>query len=329
MRVICDDEEYNLICPAYTHTHGYDWKTTIVTSEGITGSTLPVFDQRSFPSKLSNMTIISGTGYCIHNDYNFINTGAVYNENLYCKKVYGVPVQNFGWVSKSIPAIIGAGAQYGGVKIIFNNCVFEDGEFVCHSNSASSNNGDFHLVLKNCKLVNAWVQLEIAGNSGAATKGLWVCEVDGLVAPAGCPALVTKIGARLNNKTNYGWQIIGGGNKNFAVRLDNAPDTLTTDVPWDNVNTNEKVYCQAVAPVTAGQWITDALEVANAEESYRKIMGVALANANTGDTFPVWIGNAYIVTEVDGEYGIGANGKLFSGATMKIGKVINNIFYRY
>ena len=322
-------EEYNLICPAYTHTHGYNWKTTIVTSENVSGSTLPVFDQKYYPSKLSNMTIISGTGYCIHNDYNFINTGAVYNENLYCKKVYGVAVPDFSWISKGNPSIIGAGAQYGGAKIIYNNCTFEDGAVVCHSNSAATEEGNFHFVLKNCKVVNAYVQLNMAGISGAATKGLWICELDGLTAPVGCPALTTKVGARLNDATWFGWQIIGGNNKNFAVRLDNASDTLTTDVPWDHVNTNEKIFCQAVTAVTKGQWMTDSLAVASANENHHNIMGVALADAAVGDTFPVWIGDAYMYTGTDGEYGIGSSGALSASATEKIGKIRNNIFYRY
>lgn len=323
-------EEYNLICPAYTHTHGYDWKTTIVTSENALGtSTLPVFDQRSYPSKLSNMTIISGTGYCIHNDYAFINTGAVYNENLYCKKVYGEPVQNFAWKSKTNPTIIGAGAQYNGTKIVYNNCTFEDGAVVCHSNSNSVEEGNFHLIFKNCKSVNAYVQLLMAGNSGAATRGLWICEMDGFTVPIGCPALVTKVGARLNDETLFGWQIIGGNNKNFAVTLDNAADTLTTNIPWNNVNTNEKIYCQAVAAVTKGQWVTDALTVAAANENHHNIMGIALTDAAVGDTFPVWAGNAYSMTGANGEYGIGSNGTLSETATEKIGRIRSNIFYRY
>jgi len=320
--------ELNLIPPPYSHTHGNSPNGVIVTSEGQTG-TLPVFDQKQYPSKLSNMTIISGTGYCIHNDFPFGNTGAVYNENLYCKKVYGVSVQNFGWRSKTNPSIIGAGAQYKGAKIVYNNCVFEDGAVVCHSNSYSVEEGNFHFVLKNCKCVNSWIQLNMAGNDGAAYHGMWICEIDGLNVPMGCPALTTKIGERKNNETWFGWQIIGGNNKNFSVRLDNNSDTLTTDIPWDNVNTNEKVYCQATATITKGQWLSDAITVANAEEKARNIFGVALADATSGETFPVWTGNAYMVNASNGEYGIGANGALSDSADEKIGKVIGGIFYRY
>ena len=215
------------------------------------------------------------------------------------------------------------------MKIVYNNCTFEDGAVVCHSNSAATEEGDSHFVLKNCKVVNAYVQLNMAEVSEAATRGLWICELDGLTAPVGCPALTTKVGARLNDATWFGWQIIGGNNKNFAIRLDNAADTLTTDVPWDHVNTNEKIFCQAVAAVTKGQWVTDSLVVASADENHHNIMGVALADAAVGDTFPVWIGNAYMVTGADGEYGIGADGALSASATEKIGRIRGNIFYRY
>lgn len=87
-------EEVNLICPAYSHTHGMFPNTVTVTSEGKTG-TNPVFDQTGRPSRLSNMKIISATGYCIHVDSPLIHS--IVNEGLYCKKVYSSDVSDFAW----------------------------------------------------------------------------------------------------------------------------------------------------------------------------------------------------------------------------------------
>jgi len=320
-------EEYNLICPPYTHTHGLHPNTVTVTSVGVS-STLPVFDQKNAPSKLSNMTIISGTGYCVHQDAN-LNGVVLVNENLYCKKVYDTDVPNFSWQQKTNPAIVGDGAQYYGAKFIWKSCTFENGEVAFHSNSSANPNCNQHVIFKDCKLVNAWFELMMAGNGVASTDSFCVAEFDGSYAPKGCPFLKCKFGSRIDNESNFVWQVIGGNNKNFSIIWDNSSDTLSIDA-WENLSTNDKAYVQATTAVTKGQWITDTLTVCSANENPNNVMGIALEDATSGDTFSVWVGNAYRYTGIaNGEYGIGSDGTLSASATTKIGKVLNNIFYRY
>jgi len=320
-------EEYNLICPSYTHTHGLKPNTVTVTSVGVS-STLPVFDQKNAPSKLSNMTIISGTGYCVHQDAN-LNGVVLVNENLYCKKVYDTDVPNFSWQQKTNPAIVGDGAQYYGAKFIWKSCIFENGEVAFHSNSNANPNCNQHVIFKDCKLVNAWFELMMAGNETASTDSFCVAEFDGSYAPKGCPFLKCKFGSRIDNESNFVWQVIGGNNKNFSIIWDNTSDTLAIDA-WDNISTNDKAFVQATTAVTKGQWVTDALAVCAENENPNNVMGVALTDAAVGDTFSIWVGNAYRYASIaNGEYGIGLDGALSASATTKIGKVLNNIFYRY
>lgn len=319
--------EYNLACPPYTHTHGLHPGTVVVTSEGVS-STLPVFEQRNAPSKLSNMTIISGTGYCVHQDANLDGIVLV-NENLYCKKVYGVPVPNFSWQQITNPAVLGMGVQYNGSKFVWKDCTFEDGEAACHTNSGAADNSNHHIIFKDCKLVNAWIWLGVAGNSGASMNSFCVAELNGVYAPKGCPTLKAKLGARLNDESNYAWQIIGGNNKNFSIIWDNTSDSLTSDL-WENINTNEKAFVQLTGSVSKGQWIDDSMSVCQENENLNNIIGIALEGGDSGDTVSVWTGNAYrFASMANGEYGIGSNGELSLTASNKIGKVINNILYRY
>lgn len=321
-------EEVNLICPAYTHTHGMFPNTVVVTSEGKTG-TQPVFDQTSKPSRLSNMKIISATGYCIHIDNPLIHS--VVNENLYCKKAYSSDVSDFGWESLSSPrVIIGMGAQPAGMKIVFNGCTFEDGAVVCHTNSSSDENADFSLVFNNCKVVNARIQLNKAGNDGAALYGNWLCSINNLAMARGQtkPGIALYYGDPVDGMNyNFGWQIIGGG-INTAIDFMKDLDSTAPDC-WENIELIEKTYIQAKSSITKGQWITDSMIPATANEKGQDIVGIALADASTGDTVPIWVGNAFVITGTDGEYGIGSDGTLSSGATEKIGKIINNVFYRY
>lgn len=320
-------EEVNLICPNFSHTHGLAPNTVIVTSVGKSG-TQPVFEQRNGNSKLSNMTIISGTGYCVHQDSS-LNGFVLVNENLHCIKDYGVDVSNYGWESKTNPSVIGDGAQYYGAKFIWRNCTFENGEVACHSNSSSDDHANQHFILENCRLVNARIWLGMAGSTGASPNSHCVAEIKGLYTPVGCQSLKYKLGARLDaNKPNFIWQIIGGGNENFDVICDNSLDTQTTDM-WGNINTNEKALVQISGTVTKGQWLKYDLSVCGADEAPQNVFGVALENGSSGDTIQVWIGNAFAYTATNGEYGIGANGALSASADTKIGRVYNNILYRY
>lgn len=320
-------EEYNLICPPYSHTHGVFPNTVTVTSEGKTG-TLPVFDQKERPSKLSNMKIISATGYCIHIDNPLIHS--VVNKNLYCKKVYDFDARNFNWQHSSYAAIIGMGAQPAGMRVIFDGCTFEDGEFTCHTRSGSENIGNFSLEINNCKLVNARIRLQKAGNENAEIYGNYICKISNLNTTQGLkrPGIGLWYGTPISEfDYNFGWQIIGG-NINTAIEFLKALDSNAPDC-WENVQLTEKTYIQANGTITKNQWITDDMIPANANEYNKNIIGIALDNATEGDTVPIWTGKAFFVNITDGEYGIGADGTLSSSANIKIGKVKNGILYRY
>ena len=319
--------EINLICPPYTHTHGMFPNTVTVTSEGETG-TLPVFDQKSFPSKLSNMKIVSATGYCIHVDNPLIHS--VVNRGLYCKKVYSLDVSDFRWRSISQSAIIGMGAQPSGMNVIFDGCVFEDGAVTCHSASSADNNADYYLAFNNCTLVNAQFQLSKAGNTGASTWGNLLCEINNLKTARGQsePGIWLTYGEAVTGLPyNFGWQIIGG-NINTAIGFYKFYDSSAPDC-WENIHLTEKSYIQAKAAITKGQWITDGMIPATANEKAHNIIGVALENASSGDTCQIWSGNAFMLSGANGEYGIGSDGNLSASATEKIGKIISNVFYRY
>lgn len=320
-------EEVNLMPPNFTHTHGLKPNSVTVTSVGKTG-TQPVFEQRNGNSKLSNMKIISGTGYCVHQDSS-LNGFVLVNENLHCVKDYGTDVSDYGWENKTNPSVVGDGAQYYGAKFIWRNCTFENGEVACHTNSSSDDHANQHFILDNCRLVNARIWLGMAGSDGASPNSHCVAEIKGLYTPPGCQSLKYKLGARIDeNNPNFIWQIIGGENENFAVVCDNSLDVETSDM-WTNINTNEKTLVQIGGSVTKGQWLKYDLSVCGVNEPPQNVFGVALENGSSGDTISVWIGNAFAHTATSGEYGIDVNGTLSASAATKIGRVYNHIFYRY
>jgi len=331
--------EYNLIPPKFTHTHGLIPNTVTVTSEGVS-STLPVFDQR-VPCKLSNMKIVSGTGYCVHQDQSPLIRTVLVNENLHCKKVYGQDVSNFGFRTLTNPAVLGIGSHFYGAKFIWNNCTFENGQVASHTVGGSENiPANQHLIYKNCKLVNAYIHLLV---SGASSKvGNFVCEIDGLNTEKGRPSLVCQIGERSEGDTSYNfpWQVIGGNNKYFCYVTINGADTLTDDV-WPSINTNDVTMVQLASGVSIskGQWVDIAGDICTPSTPIENIIGMAVEDGASGSTVRVctesfalnnnFHRNAFPVVSSDGEYGIGSDGKLSASASIKIGRVKYNNFYRY
>lgn len=330
--------EYNLIPPKFTHTHGLIPGTVIVTSEGVS-STLPVFDQR-VPCKLSNMTIISGTGYCVHQDQSTLNFTVLVNENLYCKKVYGQDVSGFKFRSITNPAILGIGSHLYGAKFIWNNCIFEDGQVASHTVGGSDIiPANQHLIYRNCKLVNAYIHLLVAGASSKV--GNFVCEIDGLYTEKGRPSVVCQLGARSTGDSTYNfpWQIIGGGNKNFVAVTLNSSDTLTNDV-WPNINTGDVTLVQLASGVSVskGQFVDIAGNICTGSTVPEDVVGIALEDGVSGGTVRVCVGSfaydnafnsaAFPVTTHDGNYGIGSDGRLLLNASTIIGRVKYNNFYR-
>lgn len=222
------------------------------------------------------------------------------------------------------------GAQPAGMMIVFDGCTFEDGAVVCHTNSSSEENSNFTLVINNCKVINAKIQLNKAGNAGAALYGNWMCKINNLAMIKGQakPGIALFYGEPVTGLDyNFGWQIIGG-NINTAIEFKKDNDPTAPDC-WDNIQLTEKSYIQANGTITKNQWITDDMIPANANEYNKNIIGIALDNATEGDTVPIWTGKAFFVNITDGEYGIGADGTLSSSANIKIGKVKNGILYRY
>jgi hypothetical protein len=214
------------------------------------------------------------------------------------------------------------------MNVVFNGCWFEDGAVVCHSNSSANEDANFHVIYNHCVLTNSYIQFNMAGNEGAANAGNWVGEINGLVAPKGYAGIVLKYGAAVTGLDyNFGWQIIGGGN-DVAIKLDKASDTSAPDC-WDQVNVTEKMIVQAKAAITKGQFVTDGWIPATANEKNHNVIGIALEDATSGNDCQVWAGNAFVFTGTDGEYGVGADGTLSASATEKIGKIINNVFYRF
>lgn len=209
--------ELNLIVPTYTHTRAMFPNSVVVSSEGVDeSSSYPVFDQRSGSSKLSDITIISYNGYCIHYDYQLSNQ-IIVNENLTLIKAG----RNTGATNWSI---IGGGTFYNGTKYIWKNCVFNCtantsvASADCHTNG-NQVNGNTHLVFDGCMFINCSPKIGSVGGSGN-----YVCEVKNCVFPVGDKGLGNWFSPirNIDDPTLYRfekneWQIIGGGNKNLSM----------------------------------------------------------------------------------------------------------------
>lgn len=321
--------------PAYTHTYGLDRETTIITSENL-GGTDPVFNQVR-TSKLSNLTVISYTGYCIHQDQSSLAACLLVNTNLHCIKEYGADVRNLGWMKgQTNPSVLGDGAHIIGTRFVWNDSIFENGYCAIHTiGSAAPSSPTYanqQIVFNNCKLVNAIIQPITLGRDTHFVDGLFNCEVNGLITQKGFPSVLVNLGTRASGDTsyNYVWNILGGNNKNFAVSFGNTNDPLKEDC-WEKVNTNEKTLVQLASGVSATKYqLVDIFgNICNANTQKCDILGVILADTASGETAPVWVGDAIPFTGTNGEYGIGSDGKLSASASVKIGYVRNNIFYRY
>lgn len=319
--------EDNLFPPAYTHTHGLHPNTVIVTSVGLPISTHPVFDMDK-TCKLSNMTIISAYGYCVHQDMG-VGGRLCVCENLYCKKVYGATsdnpkgadVRNYGWKSYTNPSVLGMGMGGGSYMLIWKNCTFENGEVASHTNANDDTYPNTTIIYENCKCVNAYIYLMVAG--GYNTNGKYICDIMGLKMPIGQKALKLTY-----KEENSPWTILGGDNENFAVEFDNQNGTTEA---WKNICSNDKSFIQLANGVSSskGQWVDVDGNICNSSTNKSLIFGVALEDmaADSKEALPVWIGNAYKVSLSDGEYGIGTDGRLSASASNKVGIVKNGIFY--
>lgn len=216
-------DEYNLIPPAFTHTYGLYPNTVKITSRNWAniGDTLPVFDQRTHPSKLSNLTIESWTGYCIHYDV-ALNNVSIKNENLHLIKQH---------YDGAMMSIIGGGSFKYGTRYEWKSCIFEcvgaEGDASCHT-QANSTGDNTSLIFDACSFVKCSPRIGSVGAFGKST-----CEVKNCSFTYGQSGLDSWFSPIRNsdNPTEYlanrmEWSVIGGGNKNFAPTVSNTVETI-------------------------------------------------------------------------------------------------------
>lgn len=315
--------ENNLQPPAYTHTHGIYPMQTIVDSSGLfdpENPDLSVFDQGHAPSKLSNMVIRSQTKYCVHQDVELKGVTLV-NENLYCIRLTG---------GSSETSVIGIGADFDGAKFVWRNCTFVNGAVAAHTNPNNLPNANQHIIYENCIFVDAYVSLMVAGIGGGAsgnTFGEYVCEIKGCTVNEGRSGLNLKFGYPVSGiDVNFPWQIIGGNN-NFAPVFNNSSDTSAVDF-WDAISTTDKTYAIAAETIAKGSFVAfDGTKATSATDT-SFIAGLAVSDGAQNDRVQVWKA-PFVYTGNNGEYGLDATGNLDSGASNKIGRVFNNIFYPF
>lgn len=260
--------EYNLIPPAYTHTHALQLGTVTVTSKNWAnqGDTLPVFDQRNHPSKLSNLIIESWTGYCVHYDV-ALNGVMLQNTNLHLIK------QHYEGAAMNV---IGGGSFYYGAKYNWISCIFECvgaiGDASCHTQANSTNeNTDLNFI--NCSYINCYPRIGSVGGFGKCT-----CNISGINFPYGISSLVSWFSKLRNNEdaktylaNRVEWNITGGYNKNFAPTITNEIETIVikADNPisisgnavdaifGNNYEVNNDVIAEEKCTITSMYYIKD------------------------------------------------------------------------
>lgn len=218
--------EVNLICPPYTHTHGVYPNTVIVTSDGLGGS-LPVFDEQD-NVKLSNMTIISDTGYCIHYDIKLYNK-SVYNENLHLiKRAYG--------------DIIGGGCYQNGMLVEWRNCIFENGYICCHTNNFFNLNA--HIKFINCHVANALYNIGSVGGSGRCVWEMTGCNDADIIGFTNNPQIEESKEYKFMSNT-FEWMLLGNNNKN--IRITPYLKSYGEGLVFKTANNNEDIVISGTA----------------------------------------------------------------------------------
>ena len=271
--------EFNIVVPAFTHIHGLAPNSVVVTSAGNPSSTLPVFEQQHGSSKLSNMKIISETGYCIHFDV-ALNGCTLVNENLYLlKNGQGEGASNW--------SIVGGGSFTDGTKYVWKNCVFESvqpGDAACHTN-VNAMYENIHCVFDGCVFVNCNPRNGSVGGYGHCVMEIINCNFS--VGSKGVESWISNL-RTLDNPSLYRfnrneWQITGSGNKNFAPMqiADGKTIRMTAQYPitisgtaaavifgqnpaYNNVNT-ARIPCS----VTSEYYIDDSQSGASPTDTYQ------------------------------------------------------------
>jgi len=218
--------EVNLICPPYTHTHGVYPNTVIVTSDGLGGS-LPVFDEQD-NVKLSNMTIISDTGYCIHYDVKLYNK-AVYNENLHL-------------IKRTYDNIIGGGCYQNGMLVEWRNCIFENGYISCHTNNFFNLNA--HIKFINCHVANALYNIGSVGGSGRCVWEMIGCSDAAIIGFTNNPQIAESKEYKFMANT-FEWVMLGNNNKN--IRITPYLKSYGEGLVFKTANNNEDIVISGTA----------------------------------------------------------------------------------
>lgn len=227
-----------VIVPPFTHIHGQFINSVVITSEDYAGeSTQPPLRQDFGSSKLSNLHIISGTGYCIHYDQG-LNNCVICNENLILEKT-------------DTGDIIGGGSWLS-ATFIWKNCTFINGNVPCHTNIPVSGWDNTRVIFDGCKLVNAYFRNGSVGGQG----GEYIFEINDSYTKLGSTSLIAwqDDWANTTDPTLYAantceWQVVGKGNKNFLPQIGNTGTGLMVET----ANVNEQLSIGGTAvPVLFG-----------------------------------------------------------------------------
>lgn len=277
--------ENNITLPQYVHLHGIVPNSVVITSENAGTPTESVIHQLG-NSRISNITIISHSKYCIHLDLEMAGTYAKI-ENVVCIKA----AQGDDSVSNSV---IGMGCFGGGTVYDFSGCTFINNfpgpGIGCHTSGTNDRGDNTKIIFSGCKFCKG-VRLEL--NTHSACDSHVLCEVNNCTFyPDGAYAVNfnTPDGVQ-----NY-WQLIGANNRNFA------PSTFAL---IDAINTDDKQIVMTTASV--GQWINADGELCGIDDAY----GVVCGSPVYGNYKPVWVGSYAPCTAQNGRYTI-VNGVLTS-----------------
>lgn len=250
--------ENNLLVPAWTHIHGLRPNSVVVTSVNEKDkSSLPVFDQAYGSSKLSNMTIMSYTGYCIHFDsHKELAMSTLVNENLTLVKCHNNSVTN---------SIIGGGSFKYGTTYHWKNCTFvgdnpnspNNVNVGCHTNKDAYAENT-HIKFENCRFINCELSMLSVGGFGHCVCEIVNCTYDkgknGLYTPFSWLRTIDMPNTFTANTIE--WQFIGGGNKNFAPAVFTQGYGLCVESNSAIVGEEISVYGSAADDVLFGEILT-------------------------------------------------------------------------
>lgn len=163
-------DEIGITMPKYVHIHGLIPETVVLTTKSNKGlSTLPFFDYID-TCKISNLTMDSWTGYCVHADH--YAAGYVEFENVhFIKNIF----------EGSTEVLFGISGRTHGRKYSINNCVLEcrggNGVIGGHDVPNSTVNNTEYL-FTGCTFIRCSVSYHSAGGLGISNMKFLNCVFD-------------------------------------------------------------------------------------------------------------------------------------------------------